>query len=46
MGIITLSKLNRALYQVQTELDELGFYDEYLQSVDVYLVSCIVNKLK
>jgi hypothetical protein len=38
MNIITLKRLDRAVLQVQTELDDLGFYDEPVQAVDVYLV--------
>jgi hypothetical protein len=38
MNIITLKRLNKALFQVQTELENLGFYDESIQAVDVYLI--------
>lgn len=38
MNIVTLPRLNNALFQVQAELEDLGFYDENLQTVDVYLV--------
>jgi len=39
MDIVTLTRLNKALFQVQTELEELGFFDEAIQTVDVYLVT-------
>jgi hypothetical protein len=38
MDIVTLKGLNSALFRVQTELDKLGFYDEHVRDVDVYLV--------
>lgn len=38
MNIITLGRLNRALSQVQTELRTLGFWDQHLEDVEVYLV--------
>jgi len=38
MNIITLKRLDRAVLQVQSELFDLGFYDEPVQAVDVYLV--------
>ena len=39
MVIVTLKGLNSALSHVQTELGHLGFYDEWVQDVDVYLVN-------
>ncbi len=39
MDFVTLKRLNKALFQVQTELKTLGFYDEHIQAVDVYLVN-------
>ena len=38
MYIITLRRLNRATYDVTTELDRLGFYDDHVQRTEVYLV--------
>lgn len=38
MNIITLKRLNKGLFQVQSELERAGFYDEALQKVDVFLV--------
>jgi hypothetical protein len=35
--IVTLTRLNRAVFDVQAELERHGFYDEKLASVDVYL---------
>lgn len=37
MTIVTLNRLNRAVFDVQAELERHGFYDEKLASVDVYL---------
>jgi hypothetical protein len=37
MDIVTLKRLNRALFQIQTELEDLGFYDDAIHDVDVYL---------
>jgi len=39
MDIVTLTRLNKALFRVQTELEKLGFYDEKLEAIDVYLVT-------
>src|SRR5438046_3056841 len=39
IDIVELKSLNSALLQVQTELEKLGFYDEYVQDIDVYLVN-------
>jgi hypothetical protein len=39
MDIVTLKRLNKAFFQIQTELEQLGFYDERLEAVDVYLVT-------
>lgn len=39
MDFVTLNRLNKALFQVQTELEKLDFYDEHIQAVDVYLVT-------
>jgi hypothetical protein len=38
--IVTLTRLNRAVSDVQRELEEQGFYDERLAKVDVYLSWC------
>lgn len=38
MKIITLKRLNKAFFEVQTELEESGFYDKAVQNVDVFLV--------
>ncbi len=40
MNIVTLRRLNRAVADVQLELEEHGFYDEKLAKVDVYLSWC------
>ncbi len=37
MNFVTLTRLNRAVSDVQRELEEHGFYDERLAKVDVYL---------
>ena len=37
MKLITLTRLNRAVYDVQSELTRLGIWNEMLYSVDVYL---------
>jgi hypothetical protein len=37
MNIVTLARLNRAVADVQRELEEHGFYDEKLAKVDIYL---------
>jgi len=37
MNIVTLNRLNRAVSDVQTELENHGFFDSKLQQVDVYL---------
>lgn len=39
MGIVTYSRLEKANLAVTNELWKLGFYDEYMQRVDVYLVA-------
>lgn len=36
--IVTMTRLNEALFQVQGEMGRLGFYDEKVYEVDVYLV--------
>lgn len=38
MHIVTITRLNRAVARVQTELDRHGFWDEPLADIDVYLV--------
>jgi len=38
MDFVTLSRLNRANRTVIGELDAMGFYDDAVQTVDVYLV--------
>ena len=40
MTIVTLNRLNRALADVQRELEEHGFLDSKLQQIDVYLAWC------
>jgi hypothetical protein len=40
MNFVTLSRLNRALNDVQGELQRHGFYDEKLAGIDVYLSWC------
>ena len=40
MNIVTLTRLNRAVNDVQIELQRHGFYDDKLASVDVYLSWC------
>lgn len=40
MNFVTLSRLNRAVSDVQGELQQHGFYDERLAGVDVYLNWC------
>jgi hypothetical protein len=37
VNIVTLTRLNRAVSDVQRELEEQGFYDERLARIDVYL---------
>lgn len=36
--IVTMARLNEALFQVQGEMGRLGFYDEKVQKVGVHLV--------
>jgi hypothetical protein len=38
--IVTLTRLNRAVFDVQAELERHGFYDEKLAKIDVYLSCC------
>ena len=38
--IVTLNRLNRAVSDVQRELEANGFYDEKLAKIDVYLSWC------
>jgi hypothetical protein len=40
MTIVTLKRLNRAVSDVQGELQRHGFYDEKLAKIDVYLSWC------
>jgi len=40
MNIVTLPRLNGAVADVQTELEDHGFWDARLQEIDVYLVWC------
>lgn len=40
MNIVTLNRLNRAVSDVQSELDAHGFLDRKLAEVDVYLSWC------
>jgi hypothetical protein len=40
VNFVTLTRLNRAVSDVQRELEEHGFYDEKLAKIDVYLSWC------
>jgi hypothetical protein len=40
MHVVTLPRLNRAVSQVQDELQAHGFFDAKLQEIDVYLAWC------
>ena len=40
MNIVTLNRLNRAVSDVQKELEAHGFFDEKLAAIDVYLSWC------
>ena len=40
MNLVTLTRLNRAVSDVQEELETHGFFDEKLAAIDVYLSWC------